>query len=280
MTNEHGKQVHEAPPSTPVEILGLSDVPGAGDPLHAVKDPKKAQEIADSRKVKRDKSLIGDDARISLAGLVERMQSADQQELRVIVKTDVQGSLEAVASAFNKLSTDRVKLTIIHGGVGAITEGDVNLAIASKAILIGFNVRPAGKSSALAEENKVEIRLYSIIYGAVDDVKAAMEGLLPTTKVEKPSGKAEVRAIFKIRGVIVAGSMVVSGKILRGGHARLMRDGQNIWEGKVAALKRFKEDVKEVSEGFECGISLDGYSEMKEKDIIESFEIEEIKQRL
>jgi translation initiation factor IF-2 len=280
MTNEHGKQVHEAPPSTPVEILGLSDVPGAGDPLHAVKDPKKAQEIADSRKVKRDKSLIGGDARISLAGLVEQMASADQQELRVIVKADVQGSLEALASAFNKLSTDRVKLSIIHGGVGAITEGDVNLAIASKAIVIGFNARPAGKSSALAEENGVEIRLYSIIYGAVDDVKAAMEGLLPTTKLEKPSGKAEIRAIFKIRGVIVAGSMVTSGKILRGGYARLFRDGQAIWDGKVAALKRFKDDVKEVSEGFECGISLDGYSEMKEKDIIESFEIEEIKQKL
>ena len=280
MTNEHGKQVHEAPPSTPVEILGLSDVPGAGDPLHAVKDPKKAQEIADSRKVKRDKSLIGDDARISLAGLVERMQSADQQELRVIVKTDVQGSLEAVANAFNKLTTDRVKLTIIHGGVGAITEGDVNLAIASKAILIGFNVRPAGKSSSLAEENKVEIRLYSIIYGAVDDVKAAMEGLLPTTKVEKPSGKAEVRKILKIRGVAVAGCMVTSGKVLRGSHGRLVREKQTIWEGKIASLKHFKEDVKEMSEGFECGISLDGFSELKEKDVIESFEIEEIKQRL
>ena len=280
MTNEHGKQVHEAPPSTPVEILGLSDVPGAGDPLHAVKDPKKAQEIADSRKVKRDKSLIGGDARISLAGLVEQMASADQQELRVIVKADVQGSLEALASAFNKLSTERVKLSIIHGGVGAITEGDVNLAIASKAIVIGFNARPAGKSSALAEENGVEIRLYSIIYGAVDDVKAAMEGLLPTTKLEKPSGKAEIRAIFKIRGVIVAGSMVTSGKILRGGYARLFRDGVAIWDGKIAALKRFKDDVKEVSEGFECGISLDGYSEMKEKDIVESFEIEEIKQKL
>ena len=280
MTNEHGKQVHEAPPSTPVEILGLSDVPGAGDPLHAVKDPKKAQEIADSRKAKRDTSLIGKDARMSLANLVEQMASADQQELRVIVKADVQGSLEALAQAFNKLSTDRVKLSIIHGGVGAITEGDVNLAIASKAIVIGFNARPAGKASTLAEENKVEIRLYSIIYGAVDDVKAAMEGLLPTTKLEKPSGKAEIRAIFKIRGVIVAGSMVTSGKILRGGFARLFREGAPIWEGKVAALKRFKEDVKEVSEGFECGISLDGYSEMKEKDMIESFEIEEIKQRL
>ena len=280
MTNEHGKQVHEAPPSTPVEILGLSDVPGAGDPLHAVKDPKKAQEIADSRKVKRDKSLIGDDARISLAGLVERMQSADQQELRVIVKTDVQGSLEAVASAFNKLTTERVKLTIIHGGVGAITEGDVNLAIASKAILIGFNVRPAGKSSALAEENKVEIRLYTIIYGAVDDVKAAMEGLLPTTKVEKPSGKAEVRKILKIRGIAVAGCMVVGGKILRGSHGRLVREGQSIFEGKISSLKHFKEDVKEMSEGFECGISLDGFTDLKEKDIIESFEIDEIKQRL
>ena len=154
------------------------------------------------------------------------------------------------------------------------------MAIASKAIVIGFNARPAGKSSATAEENGVEIRLYSIIYGAVDDVKSAMEGLLPTTKLEKPSGKAEVRAIFKIRGVMVAGSMVTSGKILRGGFARLFRDGAPVWEGKVAALKRFKEDVKEVSEGFECGISLDGYSEMKEKDIIESFEIEEIKQRL
>jgi len=280
MTNELGKQVHEAPPATPVEILGLSDVPGAGDPLHAVKDPKKAQEIADSRKVKRDKSLISDDARISLAGLVERMQAADQQELRVIVKADVQGSLEALANAFTKLTTERVKLSIIHGGVGAITEGDVNLAIASKAILVGFNVRPAGKAAALAEENKVETRLYNIIYSAVDDVKAAMEGLLPKTKVEKFSGRAEVRAIFKIRGVAVAGSMCTSGKILRGGHVRLLRDGVKVWEGRVAALKRFKEDVKEVSEGFECGISLDGFSDIKEKDIVESFEIEEVKQRL
>jgi translation initiation factor IF-2 len=280
MTNEHGKQVHEAPPATPVEILGLSDVPASGDPLHAVKDPKKALEIAESRKAKQDNAKKGSDKGLSLQSLMERLQAGDQQELRVIVKTDVHGSGEALNNAFNKLSTDRVRLHIVHSGVGAITEGDVNLAIAAKAILIGFNVRPAGKAAALAEENKVEIRLYTIIYDAVDDVKSAMEGLLPTTKVEKSTGKAEVRAIFKIRGVIVAGSMCISGKVLRGGHARLMRDGQNIWEGKVAALKRFKEDVKEVSEGFECGISLDGYSEMKEKDIIESFEIEEIKQRL
>ncbi|OJY29290.1 MAG: translation initiation factor IF-2 [Myxococcales bacterium 68-20] len=280
MTNEHGKQVHEAGPATPVEILGLSDVPSAGDPLHAVKDPKKALEIAESRKAKQDKSKQGTDKGISLQGLMERLQAGDQQELRVIVKADVHGSSEALNSAFNKLSTEKVKLSIVHSGVGAITEGDVNLAIAAKAILIGFNVRPAGKAAAHAEENKIEIRTYSIIYDAVDDVKRAMEGLLPTTKVEKLSGKAEVRAIFKIRGIIVAGCYVIQGKIGRNNHARLMRDGAMVWEGKLDALKRFKDDVKDVAEGFECGISLDGYSDLKDKDIIESFEIEEIKQKL
>ncbi|MBX3198129.1 MAG: translation initiation factor IF-2 [Labilithrix sp.] len=280
MTNEHGKQVHEAGPATPVEILGLSDVPAAGDPLHAVKDPKKALEIAESRKAKQDKSKQGADKGISLQGLMERLQAGDQQELRVIVKADVHGSSEALNSAFNKLSSEKVKLSIVHSGVGAITEGDVNLAIAAKAILIGFNVRPAGKAAAHAEENKIEIRTYSIIYDAVDDVKSAMEGLLPTTKVEKLSGKAEVRQIFKIRGVIVAGCYVIQGKIGRNNHARLMRDNAMVWEGKLDALKRFKDDVKDVSEGFECGISLDGYSDLKDKDIIESFEIEEIKQKL
>ncbi len=280
MTNEHGKQVHEAGPSTPVEILGLSDVPSAGDPLHAVKDPKKAQEIAESRKQRQDKSKQAGDKGISLQGLMERLQAGDQQELRVIVKADVHGSVEALQSAFTKLSTDRVKLSIVHAGVGAITEGDVNLAIAAKAILIGFNVRPAGKAGSLAEENKIEIRTYSIIYEAVDDVKSAMEGLLPTTKVEKLSGKAEVRQIFKIRGIVVAGCYVVQGKIVRSFNARLVRDGTTVWEGKIDALKRFKDDVKEVAEGFECGISLTGFNDIKEKDIIESFEIEEIKQKL
>ncbi|HVH40686.1 MAG TPA: translation initiation factor IF-2, partial [Labilithrix sp.] len=280
MTNEHGKQVHEAPPATPVEILGLSDVPAAGDPLHAVKDPKKALEIAESRKNKQEKTRLGTDVRISFDEIARRVQAGDQQELRVIVKADVHGSVEALNSAFNKLSGDKVKLQIVHSGVGAITEGDVNLAIAAKAILIGFNVRPAGKAAGHAEENKVEIRTYSIIYDAVDDVRSAMEGLLPTTKVEKLSGKAEVRQVFKIRGIVVAGCYVIQGKIGRGNHARLMRDNAMVWEGKLDALKRFKDDVKEVAEGFECGISLDGYNDVKDKDIIESFEIEEIKQRL
>ena len=280
MTNEYGKQLQEAGPSTPVEILGLSDVPGAGDPVHAVKDAKKAQEIAESRKGKMAKSLIPATAKVSLEELSKRISDSDTHELRVIIKADVQGSVEAVADALTKLSTDKVRLTVIHAGVGAITEGDVNLAIAAKAIVIGFNVRPAGKAGPLAEENKIEIRQYSIIYNAVDDVRSAMEGLLPATLVEKKQGQAEVRALFKIKGVVVAGSYVTQGKIVRAGNARLLRDGAVIWDGKVAALKRFKEDVKEVAEGFECGISLEGFSDLKEKDIIESIEIEQVKQKL
>jgi translation initiation factor IF-2 len=280
MTNEHGKNIHSAGPSTPVEILGLSDVPGAGDPMHVVKDPKKAQEIAESRRGKMAKSLIPSTAKVSLEELSKRMADEGQQELRIILKGDVQGSVEAVADALVKLSTERVRLSIIHAAVGAITEGDVNLAIASKAIVIGFNVRPAGKSTALAEENKVEIRLYSIIYNAVDDVKGAMEGLLPPTLVERSNGKAEVRQVFKVKNVAVAGCYVVSGIIKRAAKMRLLRGTEVLWEGKVAALKRFKDDVKDVAEGFECGISLDGYNDMKELDIIECYEIDEVKQKL
>jgi translation initiation factor IF-2 len=280
MTNEHGKQIQEAGPSTPVEILGLSDVPGAGDPMHAVKDPKKAQEIAESRRGKMAKNLIPSTAKVSLEELSKRIADSDLQELRVIIKGDVQGSVEAVADALAKLSTDRVRLSIIHAGVGAITEGDINLAIAAKAILIGFNVRPAGKSSALAEENKIEIRLYSIIYNAVDDVKNAMEGLLPPTLIEKRNGRAEVRVIFKVKNVAVAGCHVIDGVMKRSAKARLVRDGAVVWDGKMAALKRFKEDVKDVAEGFECGISLEGFNDLKEKDIIECYEIEEVKQKL
>ena len=280
MTNEHGKQVHEAGPSTPVEILGLSEVPGAGDPMHAVKDPKKAQEIAESRKGKMARSLIPATAKVSLEEISKRMADSSQQELRVIVKSDVQGSVEAVADALGKLSTDRVRLAIIHAGVGAITEGDINLAIAAKAIVIGFNVRPAGKASAHAEENKIEIRLYSIIYNAIEDVRNAMEGLLPPTLVEKTHGQAEVRQIFKVKGTVVAGSYVIDGTIKRSNKARIIRDGVVVWDGKLDALKRFKEDVKDVERGFECGLSFDGFSDVKEKDIVESYEIEEIKQKL
>jgi translation initiation factor IF-2 len=280
MTNEHGKNIQSAGPSTPVEILGLSDVPGAGDPMHVVKDPKKAQEIAESRRGKMAKSLIPSTAKVSLEELSKRMADEGQQELRIILKGDVQGSVEAVADALTKLSTERVRLSIIHAAVGAITEGDVNLAIASKAIVIGFNVRPAGKSTSLAEENKVEIRLYSIIYNALDDVKGAMEGLLPPTLVERSNGKAEVRQVFKVKNVAVAGCYVTSGIIKRAAKVRLLRGTEVLWDGKIAALRRFKDDVKDVAEGFECGISLDGYNDTKELDVIECYEIDEVKQKL
>jgi translation initiation factor IF-2 len=272
--------VQEAPPATPVEILGLNEVPNAGDRMDAVKDPKKAQEIAESRRGKMAKSLVPATAKVSLEELSKRIAESGQQELRVIVKGDVQGSVEALADALAKLSTDKVRLSIIHAAVGAITEGDINLAIASRAVVIGFNVRPAGKASVLAEENKVEIRLYSIIYNALEEVKGAMEGLLPPTLVEKHNGKAEVRQVFKVKGVAVAGCYVTEGKIVRASKVRVLREGVVVFDGKISSLKRFKDDVRDVAEGFECGIGLDDFNDLKEKDILECYEVEEIKQRL
>ena len=280
MTNEHGKAVHSAGPSTPVEILGLSDVPGAGDPVDAVKDPKKALEIAEARKGKLSKSMIPASARVSLEELSKRMSSDGQQELRVILKGDVQGSVEAVAETLTKLSGEKVRLLVVHAGVGAVTEGDVNLAIAARALIIGFNVKPAGKASSLAEENKIEIRHYSIIYQAVDDVKSAMEGLLPSLYVEKVNGRAEVRVVYTIRNMAVGGCYVTEKVVKRAGSVRVIRGNEVIHTGKISQLKRFKDDVKEVTEGFECGISIDSFQDLKELDIIESFELEEVKQKL
>ncbi|WP_437605975.1 translation initiation factor IF-2 [Sorangium sp. So ce834] len=281
MTDELGRSVAEAGPATPVEVLGLNEVPSAGDPVHAVKDGKTAEEIAETRRKKASKTLIPQDSRVSLESITKNLQEADQLELKLIIKGDVQGSVEAITHALAKLSTEKVKVTIVNGAVGGITEGDVNLAVASKAIIVGFNVRPAGKAGALAENEGVEIRLYNIIYNAVDDIRSAMEGLLPATKVEKVLGRAEVRQVFKItKAGTVAGSMVISGSVKRSGEARLIRDNVVIWTGRLSGLRRFKDDVKEVVEGFECGISLDGYSDIKEKDIVESFEIEEVKTKL
>ncbi len=280
MTNEHGKQVQAAGPSTPVEVLGLSDVPNAGDPIDVVRDNKKAQEIAEQRKAKASRSLIPASAKVSLEELSKRISEQAQCELRIIIKGDVQGSVEAVAEALGRLSGEKVKLTIVHSAVGAITEGDVNLASAARAILVGFNVRPAGKSAALADESRIEIRLYSIIYNAVDDVKSAMEGLLPPTLVERNCGKAEVRAVFKLKVGTIAGSYVVQGTMKRAGKVRVVRDGAVVQDGKMGALKRFKDDVKEVAEGFECGISIDSFIDFREGDFIECYEIEEVKQSL
>jgi len=209
------------------------------------------------------------------------MAENEQAELKLIIKADVQGSVEAVSDSLTRLSTEKVKVSVVHAAAGAITEGDVNLAVAAGAIIIGFNVRPAGKAAALAQKEEVQIRHYTIIYNVVDEVKAAMEGLLAPTMVEKNIGKAEIRQVFKTsKSGAVAGCMVIEGVIKRSGGARLLRDGASIWQGKIGGLKRFKDDAKDVKEGFECGISLDGFSEFKEGDIIEAFEVEEVKQTL
>jgi translation initiation factor IF-2 len=281
MTDELGRTVGEAGPATPVEVLGLNEVPSAGDPVHAVKDAKTAEEIAETRRKKASKAHIPQDSRVSIEDLRTRLSEADQLELKLIIKGDVQGSVEAIGHALAKLSTAKVKITIVHGAVGGITEGDVNLAVASKAIIVGFNVRPTGKAAGLAESEGVEVRLYNIIYNAVDDIRSAMEGLLPATKVEKTLGRAEIRQVFRIaKSGMVAGCMVINGLVKRTAEVRLVRDSIVVWTGKLSGLRRFKDDVKEVAEGFECGISLENYADMKENDIVESFEIEEIKTKL
>ncbi|MFO0762168.1 MAG: translation initiation factor IF-2 [Byssovorax sp.] len=281
MTDEVGRPVQEAGPATPVEVLGLNEVPSAGDPVHAVKDAKTAEEIAETRRKKASKTLIPQDSRVSLETLTKNLSEADQLELKLIIKGDVQGSVEAVGHALAKLSTQKVKVTIVHAAVGAITEGDVNLAVASRAIIAGFNVRPAGKAASLAETEGVEIRLYNIIYNAIDDIRSAMEGLLPATKVEKILGRAEVRQVFNLTKIgVVAGCMVTSGLVRRTADARLLRDNIVVWTGKLSGLRRFKDDAKEVADGFECGISLENYGDIKQNDVIESFEVEEIKTKL
>jgi translation initiation factor IF-2 len=278
-----GNQLESAGPSTPVVVIGLADVPSAGDPVHVLNDMKKAQEIADSRKTKVRKSLApGTGARATtLEDLAKAMAENDQAELKLIIKADVQGSVEAVSDSLTRLTTEKVKVSVVHAAAGAITEGDVNLAVAAGAIIIGFNVRPAGKAAALAQKEEVQIRHYTIIYNVVDEVKAAMEGLLAPTVVEKNIGKAEIRQVFKTsKAGAIAGCMVIEGLIKRSAGARLLRDGESIWQGKIGSLKRFKDDAKEVKEGFDCGIGLDGFSEFKEGDIIQAFELEEVKQTL
>ncbi|HMJ15823.1 MAG TPA: translation initiation factor IF-2 [Polyangiaceae bacterium] len=284
MSDSLGRNLNVAGPSTPVFVIGLSDVPNAGDPVHAVKDMKLAEQIASSRKIKERRSLMPSTGgpRMTLEELAQRMKEADQLELKLIIKADVQGSVEAVSDALTRLSTDKVRVTVVHSGAGAITEGDVNLAVAADAIIIGFNVRPAGKAAALAQKETVQIRQYTIIYNVVDEIKAAMEGLLAPTLVEKTIGKAEIRQLFKIsKAGMVAGCMVLEGLIRRSAQVRLTRPEEGLlWTGKLSSLKRFKDDVRDVKEGFDCGIALDGYNDLKLGDVIECFEVEEVKQTL
>jgi translation initiation factor IF-2 len=280
MLDHNGQRIAEATPATPVEIFGLSEVPEPGTAFVAVADEAKARQVAEYRRSKRREGELQKTARVSLQDLSERMKAGEVKELKVIIKGDVQGSVEALAESLGRLSTSEVKIEIIHSSAGAISETDVTLASASGAVILGFNVRPEPKAAALAEKEGVDIRLYTVIYEAINEMREAMEGMLAPTYREKALGRAEVRKTFNVPGGTVAGSMVVDGKITRNARARLVRDGRVVWEGKIASLKRFKDDAREVAAGYECGIGLENFNDIKPNDVIEAFEMEAVVRRL
>jgi translation initiation factor IF-2 len=281
MQNDRGERVLEAGPSTPVELIGLSGVPDAGDVFVAMQDEKQAKEIATLRQIKQREIELAKHAKMSLEQLYEKIQRGEVKDLNVIVKADVQGSVEAVAETLRKLSTETVRLNVIHTAVGAITESDVNLATASNAIIIGFSIRPEVKAQAMAEKEGVDIRLYNVIYDAVDDIRKAMEGLLEPVLKEKYLGRAEIREVFSVPKVgNVGGCYVLDGKIGRNSQVRLLRDNVVVYEGKLDSLRRFKDDVKEVATGYECSMNLENYNDIKVGDIIEAFELEKVAAKL
>jgi translation initiation factor IF-2 len=275
MLGDKGQIITEAGPSTPVELLGLEGVPDAGELFNVVTDEKSAKALVEHRRELRKRREASANTRVSLENILDRIKEGAVKEVRIVLKADVQGSVEAIANALRNLSTPTVGVSVIQSGVGGITESDVTLAKASSAVVIGFNVRPAGKSRALADQEGVDIKLYQIIYDAIDDVKKAMVGMLSPVLREKSLGKAEVRQVFHIaKAGTVAGCNVVEGKITRKAQVRLVRDSVVVFTGKLSSLRRFKEDASEVTHGYECGITIDGYGDLKEKDIIEAFEIE------
>ena len=280
MFDDRGKKIKSAGPSIPVEILGLSEVPAAGDRFIVCKDEKTARNMADLRKQKIKADSHQASNRVSLEDLYSQIQEGKVKELAIVVKADVQGSVEAIRQSLEKLSTDDVKVRVIHGAVGAITETDVTLAKVSNALIIGFNVRPDGNATAQSEKENIEIKTYRIIYDAIEDVKSAMIGMLEPEYKEVVNGKAEVRMTYKISNVgTIAGCYVIDGKIVRNSEVRVIRDGIVIFESTLASLKRFKDDAKEVAKGYECGLSIEKFNDLKEGDIIESFTMEAIKRK-
>jgi translation initiation factor IF-2 len=281
MLNDKGQKIEEARPSVPVEVVGFTDVPEAGETFIVISEERMAKQISLYRQEKIREKELSKLSKVSLEELYEQIKKGEVKELNVIIKADVQGSIEAVKEALKKLSTDVVKVNILHDAVGGITETDVNLASASNAIIIGFNVRPVPKAQALAEQERVDIRTYSIIYDAIDDIKKALEGLLEPTYKEHLLGRAQVIQLFNIHKVgTVAGSLVLDGKVVRGSHARLLRDNVVVYDGRIFSLKRFKDDMKDCTQGLECGIKIENFNDVKLGDIIESYEIEEIQPRL
>ena len=278
MTDDKGRRVKKAGPSTPVEILGLSEVPSAGDSFYVAENDKQARQVAESIIAKNRENMIKETPqKVSLDDLFSQIQSGNMKELNIVVKADVQGSVEAVRQSLERLSNEEVRVRIIHGGVGAITESDVMLASASNAIIIGFNVRPEPAAKAFADEEKVDVRLYRVIYNAIEDITAAMKGLLDPVFEEQVLGHAEVRQLFKASGVgTIAGSYVKDGKFVRNCQVRIIRDGVVVYEGDLESLKRFKDDVKEVAAGYECGLVFKKFNDVKEGDWIEAYTMVEV----
>ena len=281
LNDDHGERLKEAGPATPVEILGLQTLPEPGDQLMVVTDQLKAQSIVQFRQLKQREKAMAASSKIRLEDLGRAIAEGQLQELPLVIKADVQGSVEAVTDQILKLPQDKIKLRVIRSGAGAISEGDVLLAAASNAVVIGFNVRPERKAADAAERDKVEVRLYTVIYDAVEDMKKAMEGMLEPTIREVRLGAAEVRDTFKISKVgTIAGSYVTDGKVNRQAQVRLLRDNVVIHTGKVSSLKRFKDDASEVKSGLECGIGIAGYNDVKPGDVIEFFTTEKVKETL
>ncbi|OUQ55860.1 translation initiation factor IF-2 [Tyzzerella sp. An114] len=278
MTDDKGRRVKKAGPSTPVEILGLSEVPSAGDSFYVAANEKQARQVAESIIAKNRMEMIKNTPqKVSLDDLFTQIQSGNVKELNIVVKADVHGSVEAVKQSLERLSNEEVRVRIIHGGVGAITESDVMLASASNAIIIGFNVRPEPAAKAFADEEKVDLRLYRVIYNAIEDVTNAMKGMLDPVYEEKVIGHAEVRQLFKASGVgTIAGSYVLDGKFVRNCKVRVTREGEKIYDGELESLKRFKDDVKEVAAGYECGLVMKKFNDLKELDIVEAYMMVEV----
>ncbi|MGI6513439.1 MAG: translation initiation factor IF-2 [Syntrophomonadaceae bacterium] len=280
MVNDRGNRITEAGPSTPVEVLGLTDVPMAGDIFRAV-DEKVARQVSALRLSEKKREEQTRTSKVSLDDFFKQIQEGEVKELNLIIKGDVQGSVEAIIQSLERLSTDEVKVNVIHTGVGAVNESDVMLASASNAIIIGFNVRPDSKARKYAEEEHIEIRLYRVIYETIEDIKKAMAGLLEPEHVERFQGRSEVRATFKVpKAGVVAGCYVMEGKVTRNANIRVLRDGMVIYEGKLSSLKRFKDDVKEVQTNFECGVGIEGFNDIKEGDILETYTIEDVPREL
>ncbi|MEC8682200.1 MAG: translation initiation factor IF-2 [Bacteroidota bacterium] len=281
MHDERGKEIKEAGPSTPVSILGLDGAPQAGDKFNVMEDEREAKDIANKRTQLQREQSVRTQKHITLDEIGRRIALGDFKELNIILKGDVDGSVEALTDSFGKLSTEEIVVNIIHKGVGAITESDVLLASASDAIIIGFNVRPAGNARQVADKEEIDIRTYSIIYDAINDLKDAMEGMLSPVMKEEVTGNAEIRETFKISKIgTIAGCMVTSGKIYRNSGVRLIRDGVVVYTGELASLKRFKDDVKEVSKGYDCGMQIKNYNDIKEGDIVEAYQEVAVKKKL